>query len=306
MQKFYGTKAMNPTMLAKRAMRSAYTLAFGRNFRLVDRAGREIKVRLLLPEAIPKRPSAFVFGIFKGGSTLLNRMVADILAETGREPFELPGRLFKMGIVVDQITEDKDGVFELDGMVYTGFRSIPPILQKSANFKRARKLVLVRDPRDILVSLYFSHAYSHEMPKAGEARKAWEERRNTALATDVDQYAIQQAGSVLTHLMRMGDLVGDPGVTLLRYEDIIFDKERLADIICETIGLDIPREARVAIAKKNDIRPAQENKLAHIRNVAPGDHLNKLKPETISQLSEVLSPALDLFYPECKAGAKRA
>ncbi|MDX2260001.1 MAG: sulfotransferase domain-containing protein [Hyphomicrobiaceae bacterium] len=282
----------------KRSLFGAGKAASAKTYRFVDGKGKEHAIEIAVPKPIADAGATFVFGIYKGGSTLLNRMVADILKESGRRPLELPGHLFKQGIVIDQIAKDVDGIFEVPGVVYTGFRSIPQVVAKSANFLAAKKIVMVRDPRDILVSLYFSHAYSHTLPSGGEARKLMEERRKSALETDIDQYALEQAPNVLVHLMRMSEVAGSGMTTLVRYEDVIFDKPQMADIICRTIGVEISPEAKAAIVEKNDIRPQQEDKFAHIRNVAPGDHLQKLKPETIAELDKTLAKALTRFYPD--------
>ena len=52
------------------------------------------------------------------------------------------------------------------GRVYGGFRSMPLVFAQSELYRRSRKILLVRDPRDALVSEYFSLAYSHGLPEA--------------------------------------------------------------------------------------------------------------------------------------------
>lgn len=265
--------------------------------RFADRDNRIAEVPLRTPKPLDRDGSCFLIGIAKGGSTLLNRMAHDILRETGRSPINIPGQLFKHAKVMDHIVSDLDGALEWDRVVYSGFRSIPSVLEQSATFARARKLILVRDPRDILVSLYFSHAYSHKMPDSGPGRAVWEGVRSAALATDIDAFALQHAPSVKSQLLRMSQFLGDPNTLILRYEDIIFDKRKLADAICTTIGVAIPTAALERIIARHNIIPQSEDRSAHIRNVSPGDHRNKLDHATIVAINAILQPVLSRFWP---------
>jgi len=289
---------MNPRQLLQRVARRLPITAEGNAYRLIDREGKLVRVRLVTPDPVPDSRSSFLFGIVKGGSTLLHRMAADILREAGRKPIDLPGYLFEIGHRMDDIALDEDGLLEIPGATYIGFRFFPPILYGSRNFERSNKLLLVRDPRDVLVSLYYSHAYSHNVPNTAEARKVWDERRNAALSVDIDSFALDSAHNVLSRILRTAHLVGYPRMTLLRYEDTIFDKGRLIDAICATAGITLSGEARKRVIERHDIIPKQEDKYAHIRNVAPGDHARKLKPETIRELDRIMQPAVSLFYPD--------
>ncbi len=272
-------------------------LSAPREFRFKTKSDTVVSCELAVPLAIPNQPATFIFGIFKGGSTLLNVMLDEILAASGRHSINLPNHLRTQGLVIDEITADLDGAFERDGVVYGGFRSFSKVLRNSTNFEGANKILMVRDPRDILVSLYFSHAYSHSVPQSGIARQRAEETRQRALSSGIDDYVLENAKSVSTHLIRLGELLSKQ-TTLVRYEDVIFDKQALAETICTATGVEIDPDKLSEIARKNDIRPKKEDKHSHIRSVAPGDHKNKLKPETIDQLNTLMKQVFQLYYPE--------
>ena len=52
-------------------------------------------------------------------------------------------------------------------------------------------------------------------------------------------------------------------------------------------------------AERTDPVPTVENKAAHVRKATPGDHLEKLKPETIERLNAIFAEELAYFdYPE--------
>jgi hypothetical protein len=117
------------------------------------------------------RPGMFVLGMKKCGSSLFNTIVQQLCAANGVGYLSLPDQAFEQNFHVVQLgTSPYFSSPFRDGWVYGGFRQLPDILSSLEFFKARRKLLLVRDPRDALVSDYFSVAYSHSLPPADSAR----------------------------------------------------------------------------------------------------------------------------------------
>nr|WP_255720749.1 sulfotransferase domain-containing protein [Acuticoccus kalidii] len=179
------------------------------------------------------------------------------------------------------------------GYAFGGFRS-PWLLPFVRQYRENQKLLLVRDPRDIAVSYYFSMAKSHALPKQGTAREAVLALRETALAEELSEYVLK--GKVnpvianLTTFVKHAELY--PNMDIVRYEDIIFDKESLFDKICSMCALQLPPEERARIVKKHDIRPTEENPGAHVRQVTPGNYKKHLSPEAEGYLTERFHPVM--------------
>ena len=73
---------------------------------------------------------------------------------------------------------------------------------------------------------------------------------------------------------------------ILKYESLVYKKKEAAISICQHFDIAIGAPALEAICIRHDFIPETENPNAHIRNVHPNDHLNKLSKETISTLSK--------------------
>lgn len=241
----------------------------------------------------------FALGPHKSGTVLLNALLAD-LAKTVHMPCaDIPAALFTQGIDMSEVAE-MPSLFAEKGILLTGFRSAR-VGDKDLFIPHGGKaVVLVRDPRDILVSLYFSEAKSHTLPDQGKVRDAMLKLREEASSSDLDNWAIQRAPSVARTFARWSTWVAATGqdkVKDFRYEDVIFEKERWLSDMNEWFGWQAPADAVCKIAAKHDIRPTDEDAARHIRKVAPGDHREKLKPETIAQLNEILrEPAAKFGY----------
>jgi hypothetical protein len=185
------------------------------------------------------------------------------------------------------------------GNIYGGFRNMPRALLTSSLFREGRKLLMIRDPRDALVSLYFSNAYSHPIPQQtgehDEVAKQMERQRAAALATPLDEYVIQHARPMKQTMMQYRPVLANAHTTLLKYEDYILDKRALMLLIAEKFGWRPDEELIRETLEWADIRPASETPTAFVRKVTPGDHREKLSSATIAALNEILMPAFELF-----------
>lgn len=178
-------------------------------------------------------------------------------------------------------------------------------------------LLHLRDPRDVLVSMFFSYCYIHP----GEIEADTGYRREVA-ARGIDRFVLDKAsdksaeyrGSYGTgrHLERhvgtvpqryrdyIDNLLGRPNVTLLRYEEMVTDYESWLRKFIRPFPLDDPEAVIAALVAEQDtlIPERKEDVMEHIRHVTPGDHKLKLKPETIDELNEIFGDTLrDLGYP---------
>jgi hypothetical protein len=241
-------------------------------------------------------PSFFLFAFVKSGSVLVNALVRDLLTECGVPLIDLPTHLFERGIDINAFQCDLAALFPLKGYCFSGFRVIPQWLIGSDVLRRARKLVVVRDPRDILVSLYFSVKYSHWFPTVrtlqfGAAIDAV--RRDTELS--VDEFCIAYALHLNAQFSDVRVFLRGDDALVLRYEDFVYNKVALAKEICHWNGLNITDERIRELAGNYDVIPNSDEPHAHIRQVHPGDHRRKLSADTIAALNISLANFLDAF-----------
>jgi hypothetical protein len=223
-------------------------------------------------------PSVFIVGLVKSGSTLLNRIMRPISAASGLTCRAFANELRQRGLSLKHADPD----FEPFGYAYGGFRDLPwPLPDFGAN----RTVLLVRDPRDALTSSYFSVAYSHVPPGTSDSPKmlqAFETRRAQARETAIDDFVLREAESHARLIRRV--LANIAPHKLYRYEEIIFDKQAWAADMVEYLGLSPPPNLVSMVVARNDVVPSADAPLEHIRHVTPGDHRNKLRPETIAAL----------------------
>lgn len=248
-------------------------------------------------------PPLFPLSVRKCGSSLFYKIVHTMARANDCHYVDVAGICFAANIVsTDYVNDPALADILRPGNVYGGLRNMPVALLETSLFRDAPKLLMIRDPRDALVSQYFSNAYSHPIPAAtgrhADVVKQMERQRAKAREMTVETYALRQARAMKQTMLRYRPIVGEAQTTVLKYEDYIFDKRRLMGVIAEKFAWRADKELVRRILEWADVVPESESPTAFIRKVTPGDHREKLSTAAISSISEILEPALRLFnYP---------
>lgn len=244
-------------------------------------------------------PAYFVLGVRKSGSTMLNKIMAFLASRTDHNTVDWAEKFFGNGFTVRDWAGLDFSPILAGGNVYKGFRTFPNPVRDSEVFQSARKVLLVRDPRDALVSEYYSDAFSHPLPKATGANPAGREqflrKRKQAQDTDINDYVLTRAVGMNNTLMEYKDIVGDETTLLLKYEHVIFQKRWMVGKILKHYGWTLHPGKIDNLMKQIHVIPSQEDEKKFVRKAIPGDHLEKLKPETIRKLNAKLADSLSFF-----------
>ncbi|MEM1058525.1 MAG: hypothetical protein AAGK14_04690 [Verrucomicrobiota bacterium] len=197
----------------------------------------------------------------------------------------------------------REGEYEPRGYVYGPLRVSTDVNQQASDelvnltspeFVRDRiSLIMVRDPRDLLVSAFYSGAYSHSYSPVPEVRAEQEARRERMQALGLDAYALQLAPQQLLDFERLEQVRAHcRRVTVLRYRDLVERFDEFADAL-EAV-LPLKRGVRRQLYEQS--RPREEEDLmAHRRSGKVGGFRGKLQPDTIEALNTTLRPVLQSF-----------
>ena len=267
----------------------------------------EITVNLASGHQIPfvvntecSGPAYFALGIRKCGSSLFYKLVIQLARLNNRTFVDVAERYFKSNIVSkDWIKDPANRAILYGGNVYGGFREMPVTFADAPLYTEGKKILMVRDPRDALVSEYFSNAYSHGIPQptqdAAGITILLEKLRREALHTQIDEWVVDRAASLRAAFLGYVSQLNSTSMTVVKYEEYIFKKPELIRLIARNFDMRVD-DAQVAhIMGWADVRPAQEVPTQFIRRVTPGDHREKLRPDTIARLNKILKPAMDAF-----------
>lgn len=173
-------------------------------------------------------------------------------------------------------------------------------------------IVQLRDPRDTHVSEYFQVGYTRK--EVGIPEAAMVARRHIrAGRLPIDDFVKESAvrgGPLFDNKPLKQRLIDDLErlmavaercqfqVHTVRYEDMVLDFRSWNQNILRAMGFEelIPL-AQAEFAGLFDVQAIENRgeKMVHRRKVIPGDHRQKLQPETICFLNELFGPALKPF-----------
>jgi hypothetical protein len=258
---------------------------------------RRTPYEFALPEAGSDRQSVLAFSIRKAGSTMLYDILRVLAPAAGLTFVSISDELFLRGVDEDLI--DLQTKFRDRGYCYGGFRKFPhypvPILDS------VKSILLIRDPRDTLVSAYFSATESHVSPGAeGALRERFNAQREVARSAPIDEWVLENCWSFGRRIEGyLGQhFLSRPNVVIYRYEDVVFRKRAWIEDIIGWYEWDVLPDAIEQALQLVDVFPEEPDSSKHIRQVTPGNHLSLLRPSTRERLSSVLGSYLRLFgYP---------
>ena len=151
-------------------------------------------------------------------------------------------------------------------------------------------VLCLRDPRDVLVSLYFALCYSHDPPRDFR-RGEYLERRRQASSDGIDKYVIAYAGRLMESYEAYHAAWAEHDILLLSYEQMVTHFGAWLKRFLKRCGMMNLKPKLMRFDKFEP--PRREDVHKHKRQVRPGDHRRKLKRRTIRVLDNKFAEILD-------------
>ena len=226
--------------------------------------------------------SIYFFSTHKCASTFLNSLAKNLADFENKRHIDIETYLATNPQKRDELYASKsfcEHILSRKGYYFGVFRYPFLHLPHPTN----QKIVLVlRDPRDILTSQYFSIAYSHPLLTSKFIQK-----RKNALEIGIDRHVIEMSDRFLnTYNGYLKNYIGRNDVLLVKYEDMVSDFGNVLVKILDFIEHPEKAKALSYWTSNNPFVINGENAARHRRKITPGDHKEKLKNETISFLNE--------------------
>jgi sulfotransferase family protein len=233
----------------------------------------------------------FAFAVARGGSSMMNSALRMVTNQKSPVSYmSLPGYFHERAVAIEpsdtESLETLRSYLSAPGTIFGGWRGRPHF--PLPLFENTRTFLLVRDPRDVLTSLYF---YQINVSKRADPE------------TSIDEFVLRMAKQYSAIFRAYDDLATMSDLKVLRYEDIIFDKPYLLTTMSEHFGVGARKEKIERIARQVDKHVSEDAPTEHVRQVRPGDHARKLRPRTISELTDVFSDVLNRYgYSDARVG----
>ncbi|RLD06314.1 MAG: hypothetical protein DRI56_08145 [Chloroflexota bacterium] len=266
---------------------------------------RQFQVEMQLMDGAHKNenthPSIIHFSLNKAATQHTKKVLRRCAIENGMTPAHLNEYAFYTkypyltGVDIEKMKKYQH-VFKPQGYLYTAFGGI---VQGIPDLEKYKVILMVRDPRDLVVSSYYSISYSHSTPpKTSSYYERFSQRRQAATKMTIDEYAISESERFYTILHRYKILLLDnyPHVYLTSYEKMTSDYQVWLKALLNACDLTVSDELFQLLIEENQrLQPKKEDIHKHIRKGKPGDYKDKLKPETIEYLNKKFAPIFEAF-----------
>lgn len=265
-------------------------------FLLLNRARGELKFRRErrafrghLPAPSPQ-PSVLFFTTHRCASVYLSGVLKQMAQTVAMQQLDLEGFIaYKRDADYSLLgqAETLGKVFTATGVYYGPMRTFRPV----PDLERYRVVLVVRDPRDVVTSSYYSLVQSHSV-----INRHLLERRAWARSLTHDEYAEHVVEMYRTVYQTYADeLVGRSNVLVSRYEDVVKAFPAWLDAVSAHCGFPDTESVRVKIAERSQFFRPREQRASHHRSGIPGDHARKLRPDTVVLLNDRLADVLNVF-----------
>lgn len=241
----------------------------------------------------PPGASVAMFGLHRGGSSITGRLLQLVLGSAGYQLVDQAKRYYREGYSPDDIPQDFFTSLAPAGVLYGPFRSYP-LTMRLANLAPLRKILIVRDPRDCLVSSYYAHRGPHDRMDLLRATSVLPVQADCE--DSIDAFCIRGADPVRRHVDSMRLLcLHYPETLVFRYEDIFADPCGWLAAIVDQLGVRASPEALDQARLEAVFDAEGEDESQHHRQGRPGDHHRKLSRQTSIYLAEHFAKQLAFF-----------
>ena len=243
-------------------------------------------------EAKSKHPSILHFSINKAATQYVKSILKRCAEVNNIIPIQFSDYAFNTKfpfldhLSVEEMEKYKH-IFKKEGYLYSVFGGMVENIEELDKYK----IVLVtRDPRDILVSRYYSIGYHHGVPaKAGDKRDKFLFERKKARESTIDDYVILESNRVHDTYSRYQTLLLEKyrNTYLTTYEHMVTNFNSWLKSLIEYCEFNLSNQWIQSLVEQHERKkPIKENIYTHLRKGKIGDHKEKLKPETIMYLDK--------------------
>lgn len=254
---------------------------------------------ITVPDPIDDVPPRFSLSVHKCGSTMAFRLISAALKQNGIKPVDIESIMWHNGFAPKDWHHDSElKKLVLSGRIYNGFRDNPGIIPDEIG----PSIFVARDPRDALTSAYFSFGPKGSHVTPAKNKKAAEKMlKSRAAQSDdgIDAWVVRNIDRFKRQFLGYRNIL--PQLKVFHYETILFDKLSFLRDTFEHWKIPYDPSILRSVSDELHFIPETEDPSRHIRKGLPGDHLEKLQTETISQIDQEMAEVYDLFGYEPRA-----
>ncbi len=244
-----------------------------------------------MPRNISDQQSIVFYSTWKCGSVVTQKILNYLMQKCGLYVIDFQSK-FEY-IFQNPIERLKDNDFLNNSFISNGFFFGPfKFFIAVPNLEKYKVIVQLRDPKDVLTSMYFSFAHSH--PQIHEDSQ---EKRKEFQSANINDIALKYAPEFLNHsyLPYMKLLQSNDRFLFLKYEEMVTDFDGWLKKICDYLELNLSKEEHLKIHNIANFQVETEDIHSHKRAVKPGNYKKHLSDDTVKELNKIFEEVNNYF-----------
>lgn len=251
--------------------------------------------------------SVLFFTTHKCASTFVSEVLGLASKMAGFRHFDYAAGIYRLGDEVDTgdvdhtyleriIERNAAQLFRKQGEIYGPLRR--PIEFEGRT--DLTQIFFLRDPRDVIVSSYYSFGFSHGLPPNSKVRKIFLADREKIKAEGIDAYSLRIARDWIEPTYRTYSryLSGSENAFYFSYDEYKNDTRSFLIRIFEKMGILAPDEKLIDSLTKAaaPVRKVEsQDGITHRRSGRSKQFLTELQDSTVAELNVILGDMLDFW-----------
>jgi len=266
-------------------------------FRKSDDYKRKFKNLKIRNPFIKKPESIYFYTFHKCASSFFDKYVFDNLI--GLKKIDYVGKLYNLEGRRKFVLRPKGKIYGPLRLTITGRNSLLPDTKTNISFnnpefiKDKLAIFMIRDPRDVLVSMYYSFGFSHPIFSEPKLEAVQIKRRRKIQNQTIDEFALDNVKILLNAYETLDKLKQScKGCVVLKYEDMILNWDIFKKGLLKYLS--IKDQVLEEIYSRTRPRKNEDINL-HKRSGAVNQYKNKLKKQTIKKLNIIFKDILETY-----------
>lgn len=224
------------------------------------------------------KSSVVLFTTHKCASTYTNKVIHTLLHDEGYTHLDLEA-------YIAMFEKDRSSIFSSSQVLNsisnsTGFLFAPLRYYSEFQNVEIKKILVLRDPRDVLTSYYFSKLYSHTV-----INQKFKAEREYYKDHTIDEFVIEMLPDIKKRYQDyINNLLTEKNVLNVPYELLVSDFPQWLNKVVTFLEIDAEDNINSLIRESN-FTVKKEDKYSQIRNIQPGNFRKKLNDKTIEILN---------------------
>lgn len=246
-------------------------------------------------KAIEKPRSVIFFTTHKCASSFMNHFFTMVAKDSKYKVIDYATSIWALGDSLDAgatyepfLEQNYDQLYFQTGEIYAPQRQ--PL--NFPGIEKFKHIFFLRDPRDVLVSAFYSFGFSHALPQNKIAKAAFLKQREKIQQGTIDDYAREAATDWILPIYKNYQSLRESSNSslFLSYDLFNTNLPKFIKDLSSFLDFTLSEEKIQEIVKANEKGSnVKENISKHRRSGESGQFRDKLSPKTIQHINEIFS-----------------